>query len=360
KDSLIGIDEIELGTDSDEAAALFSVALLELAKKGHYIIATTHHKRLAALLANSSFVKLIAALYDEKEQKPKFEFLAGTIGKSYAFETAQRYGMPAFVINMAKEEYGEDQVKLSELIEQSVSLQASMKQKAEEVAKMQHSLLHQKDELEIMQISHEEEFFKLKAKLEYAYGKALDEAKEAARQTAQDAIHKGMNHANIEIVKARTIKIETKRESAVLQIGTFIKWRNRSYQIASLDDKYVVLDDNGKRLKALKAQLEKEAIITTIKKTKPKETKIALARPEVCSPTLDLHGFYIEEALETLDKYLSDVALSGFSEVQVLHGVGSGKLAGAVKAFLAAHPVVKRMEDASLNRGGAGASIVWL
>ena len=360
KDSLVGIDEIELGTDSDEASALFSVALFELAKRGHFIIATTHHKRLAALMADSSNVKLVAALYDEEAQKPKFEFLTGTIGKSYAFETAKRYGVPSYVIQKAKEAYGEDQIKLNELIEQSVSLQASMKQKIDDISKLENSLLRTKDELEIKAVEQAEQFTALKTKLESSYEAAIKEARDAAKKTSMEEVHKGMNIANAEVVKARVLHMEKRQESLELKVGLYIKWRNRKYQILFLDEKYAVLDDDGKRLKTLREQLEKESLKIDFKQALPKETKITLAKPNVCSPSLDLHGYYVEEAIETLDKYLSDALLTGFNEVQIMHGMGSGRLAGAVKSFLATHPLVKRFEDASLTSGGSGASIVWL
>ena len=87
---IVGVDEIELGTDSDEAASFFKVIIEELMDRGVKLIVTTHHKRLASLLATDERVELLAALYDEKNQKPTYEFLKGTIGKSYAFETALR------------------------------------------------------------------------------------------------------------------------------------------------------------------------------------------------------------------------------------------------------------------------------
>ncbi len=98
KNAIVGVDEIELGTDSDEAASLFKVVIEELIQKDIKIIITTHHKRLAALMASNEDVELVAALYDEANQKPTYDFLQGTIGKSYAFETASRYGIPYNVI----------------------------------------------------------------------------------------------------------------------------------------------------------------------------------------------------------------------------------------------------------------------
>lgn len=93
KVALISVDEIELGTDADEAANLFKVMIEKLIDKEMKIVITTHHKRLASLLATHPEVELLAAIYDEKSERPTYGFLKGTIGKSYAFETALRYGI---------------------------------------------------------------------------------------------------------------------------------------------------------------------------------------------------------------------------------------------------------------------------
>lgn len=59
QNSIIGVDEIELGTDSDEASALFKVLLDKLSADNNKIVVTTHHKRLAQLMAKNPQTKLI-------------------------------------------------------------------------------------------------------------------------------------------------------------------------------------------------------------------------------------------------------------------------------------------------------------
>lgn len=90
---------------------MYSVLISKLIANNLKIIITTHHKRLAMLLAKNEQVELIAALYDEELSRPKYEFLKGTIGKSYAFETALRYQIPPNLVSEAKKLYGEDKEK---------------------------------------------------------------------------------------------------------------------------------------------------------------------------------------------------------------------------------------------------------
>ena len=61
-----------------------------------------------------------------------------------------------------------------------------------------------------------------------------------------------------------------------------------------------------------------------------------------------------------MDKFLSDALIAGFDEVLVYHGIGTGKLAFAVKEFLDTHPCVRAYTDAHPSSGGYGAKVIKL
>nr|MBP3725527.1 Smr/MutS family protein [Campylobacter sp.] len=61
-----------------------------------------------------------------------------------------------------------------------------------------------------------------------------------------------------------------------------------------------------------------------------------------------------------LDKFISDSLVMGFDEVLVKHGIGTGKLAFAVKEFLKSHPSVKSFADGLPSEGGFGSKVVKL
>jgi DNA mismatch repair protein MutS2 len=89
-------------------------------------------------------------------------------------------------------------------------------------------------------------------------------------------------------------------------------------------------------------------------------TTIVARKPESSSIKLDLHGLRADEAIEKLDKYLSDALITGYDEIVIYHGVGSGRLAFAVKEFLKSYPKIKSFTDAPANMGGMGATLVKL
>ena len=353
KNAIVGVDEIELGTDSDEAASLFKVIIEELIQKDIKIIITTHHKRLASLMASNEEVELIAALYDEENRRPTYEFLQGTIGKSYAFETASRYGIPHNVIKKAKVVYGEDKDKLNELIERSSALEIEYKRKLEKLQneiedyeRLNRNLKEQKESLD-------EFIFEEKSKLHKEYKDARDEAKKAIKAK----VAQGHQHLNVAHAKAKLIKTEQVHDIEDFKVGDKVKYRSSKGEIVSIKGKKAFIEnDSGMKMQVLLSDLKPSGNVPKVKK----KSTVTVQKPNSGHVKLDLHGQRADEAVENLDKFLSDALIAGFDEVLVYHGIGTGKLAFAVKQFLDKHPKVKAYSDAHPSQGGFGAKVIKL
>lgn len=349
---LLAIDEIELGTDSDEASSLYKTILEHLLLKNNKIIITTHHKRLASLMASHPKVELYAALFDEKNQTPTFGFLQGSIGKSYAFETAMRYHIPPSLIQKAKEHYGDDKEKLNILIEKSTLLELELHQKNQQLSKEIQKTQRMQEELQDQIKHNQKEVQQTKQKLQQAYDEALKILKAEAKNLSQ--IHQNMNKAH-QVLKSRNDKT-SKAKPQSLSIGQMVKYlHQRGVIVGRSGELFLIECDNGMKLKVKPQDLTPT--------TKPKAQR---NQPKINAPknptgiTLDLHGLRVEEALEKTDKFLSDCLLAGYDEVLIYHGIGSGILSRAIKEFLLAHPKVIRFEDAPPQMGGFGAKLIWL
>jgi len=353
--SIVGVDEIELGTDSDEAASLFKVIIEELILKNIKIIVTTHHKRLAALLASNENVDLIAALYDEENRKPTYEFLQGTIGKSYAFETAQRYNIPLGVVKKAKQVYGEDKDKLNDLISRSSDLEREYKQKIqildekiENTKRLEQNLKEQKQNLD-------NEVLKRKSNLEKEYKEAINEVKQAVKLNDSKEQHRVLNKVH---KKKQEIKVQKVQEPLELKVGDRVKYNNTKGVLVSIKGKKAMIETtDGIKMQLPMSNLKRSG---NIPKIKPKNIKIDVQKPSSGHVKLDLHGQRAEEAIENLDKFLSDALIAGFDEVLVYHGIGTGKLSRAVAQFLDTHPSVLSYNDATAKEGGYGAKVIKL
>lgn len=356
REVIVGVDEIELGTDSDEAAALFKVLIEDLIKKRVKVVITTHHKRLASLLADNDEVSLMAALYDEANREPTYEFLQGIIGKSYAFETASRYGIPVNLVQDAKKTYGEDQEKLNELIEKSSELERSLRAKHKEVDERLEGIKRKEEHLE----SSKEEFFNSiknkKGEMELLYKNAIDEAKLAIKAKSSNEAHKHLTNANKALPK-KEVKKEAPKEP--IKEGDNVKYRSGRGVVLSIRGKQAHIEVEGIKLRVALDELKKVKKIQTSSK---KANKINVSKLSVTNGDikLDLHGMRSDEAIEKLDEFLSNALILGLDEVVVFHGIGTGKLAYAVNEYLKRHPKVIKFHDTPANQGGYGAKVVVL
>ncbi|AFL67858.1 endonuclease MutS2 [Sulfurospirillum barnesii] len=354
KATLVGVDEIELGTDADEAANLFKVMIEKLIDKEMKIVITTHHKRLASLLATHPEVELLAAIYDEKTERPTYSFLKGTIGKSYAFETALRYGIPQTLVAEARVLYGEDKEKLNDLIQKNIDLELKMRQTSEELETKLH-------EVEKLKLSLKDEKERVKDEFELAYSKmakefqeAIGEAKKAIKSTDTKESHRLLNKANQ--LHQETKKVIPEHKPEPLVVGDRIKYGSSKGVIKSIKKEEAMIECDGISLRVPLSKLKRSG---NPPKAQRAGVSISKETPSA-SMILDLHGLRADEAIERLDKFLSDALMSGFDEVLVYHGIGTGKLAYAVRTFLSSYPALVSYGDAPINMGGFGATLIKL
>lgn len=355
KQILIGVDEIELGTDFEEAASLYSILLTSMMKNDVKMVITTHHKRLAMLLAKNSEVELLAALYDEQNSRPKYEFLKGIIGKSYAFETASRYGIPANLVASAKSAYGDDKENLNEMISKAINLELELKLKLDNLKEKELKLdLLLKDAKEAKVKADDMLRARLNA-LETEFYKAINEAKRGINLKDTKDKQRSLNNAN-SMAKAIQ-KPNIISEPPKLKVGDRVKYDKIKGVVVSISKNDATINSNGVSFRVPISLLK---ITSEAPLNNQNKVNVSVARPTSASVMIDLHGLRAEEAIDRLDKFISDSLLAGFDEVLIKHGIGTGKLAYAVKEFLKSHPSVKAFKDGTPSEGGFGSKVVKL
>lgn len=355
KQILIGVDEIELGTDFEEAASLYSVLLTSMMSSDIKMVITTHHKRLAMLLAKNSEVELIAALYDEQNSRPKYEFLKGIIGKSYAFETASRYGIPANLVASAKSAYGDDKENLNEMISKALNLELELKLKLKSTEEKELKLDELLKDLKEAKIRADETLRARLNSLEAEFYKAINEAKRGINLKDTKEKQRSLNNANS---IAKSIQKPTVLSEPIeLKVGDRVKYDKIKGVVLSLSKNDAIIDSNGVNLRVPISLLK---LTNQSPLNNQKSVNISLSRPNSASVMIDLHGLRSDEAIEKLDKFISDALIAGFDEVLIKHGIGTGKLAYAVKEFLKSHPSVKAFKDGAPSEGGFGSKVVKL
>jgi len=356
EDAIVGVDEIELGTDSDEAASLFRVMLDELKKKGITFIVTTHHKRLASLMSTDDDVELIAALYDEEQRQPTYTFLQGSIGKSYAFETAQRYGVPEYIVLKAKEVYGEDKENLNELIEKSTTLEREMRLKLEKIDEDLKAVERKREDLENIEERLNEQQRKAVATLENRYNAATKRALEAMKVKESTEGRRLLNEAHKQKKLSTHAKKVEQPNKRVLQIGDSVKYRSTRGEVLNIRNKEATIEVDGLKMRVPITQLRYIESVQKKAVNKPK-TVVNVEKSGRGAISIKLLGCYADEALDKLDVFLSDALVAGFSSVEVIHGTGSGILKKVIIDYLKSYPKLQSFHG---QKGNLGITIVNL
>ncbi len=75
---------------------------------------------------------------------------------------------------------------------------------------------------------------------------------------------------------------------------------------------------------------------------------------------LDLHAFAPRDVSSVVESYLETAVDAGFREVRLIHGRGKGVQKERVRRILERNPMVVGFAEAPPERGGWGATLVWL
>ena len=99
--TLVVLDEVGVGTDPSEGAALAQAVLEALADAGARVIATTHYDLLKEMADVDARFANASVEFDPETLAPTYRLRLGAAGSSSALAVAARMGMPAAVLERA-------------------------------------------------------------------------------------------------------------------------------------------------------------------------------------------------------------------------------------------------------------------
>ncbi len=130
--TLFFIDELGSGSDPDLGGAFAEAIVEDLAAKHALGIITTHYLNLKVMAGKVRGIFNGAMAFDEERLEPLYRLTIGKPGSSYTFAIAQRSGLPAPVIERAKQLTAREHFKLDKMLhhteQQSVKLTGKEKE----------------------------------------------------------------------------------------------------------------------------------------------------------------------------------------------------------------------------------------
>lgn len=369
--TMILIDEFGTGTDPQFGGPIAEAVLESLNQKRVKGVITTHYSNLKLFASDTSGLENASMLFDNLQLRPMYILEVGKPGSSYAFEIAQKIGLPHHVINSAKNKIGVNQKKVDTLL---VDLERDKK----EVLDAKLNLQRQERKAGILLRENEE----LKSFLEENKKELIREAKKEAKMIIQDA-NRLVENTISEIKSSQADKETTKnlrenlqkelqkntvkpeiipvKEAPDLQVGDWVKLNDSETmgQVLELARDNVIIAIGDLRTVAKRKKVQKIA-----KKEVPKEIRRSynsqLNDTASFSPEIDVRGKRGEESLYEIEKYLDRAIMMGVNSLKIIHGKGDGILRKLIREYLKKYAEVSYVEDEHADRGGDGITYVYL
>ena len=134
--TLFFIDELGSGSDPNLGGAFAEAIVEDLAAKHALGIITTHYLNLKVMAGKVRGIFNGAMAFDEEKLEPLYRLAIGKPGSSYTFAIAQRSGLPASVIDRAKELTQREHFKLDKILHQTEQQSVRLDDKEKELNKL--------------------------------------------------------------------------------------------------------------------------------------------------------------------------------------------------------------------------------
>ena len=369
--TLILVDEFGSGTDPKIGGAIAEAILDAMVKQYAFGVLTTHYPNIKAYAHNTKGVVNGAMLFDKEKIIPTYQLKIGKPGSSFAFEIAERTGLPEEVIAYARKRAGTQAVEMEDLIhdldDKVLKLDTEIKKNADK----QH-------ELDRLIANYEQ----LRLDLEIKRKKfKIDQKKASLNEVSQYS--QEMNRL------MKDLKKEKDAEKAKEQIESLKSKQNQvQAEIISLAEELVDLPGGKKDFKVgdhvkLKStqqigaidRIEKNRAVITIgqlQMTLPLDELLPAGAPVEVNPhrsiksdtvdyskfenELDIRGMPPEEATMYLERFIDAAFMSSRNSVRIVHGKGTGTLRNLVSRIMKGYPF-KSVRHPENKEGGDGVTI---
>ena len=382
---LVLIDEICAGTDPNEGAALAMSMLEHLHKNEVLTMVTTHYSELKTFAYGHEGMENASVEFDPVSLRPTYRLLMGVPGSSNAFNISRRLGLAEDIVVQAGRLLNQEHVHMETVLQELDSERRKFESGSQEIERLRIESEHLRNEL-----AHAKQDFE----------RRKNEMLRKAREQADDIYRRSRRESEAVLKELRSMKadFDTKRleqaaeearkklnktlsedaplpEGAPLTKETAKKGLN--VFVTTLGKNGTIIDVNGNdvtvQVGILKMNVPaKKCLVTKAQpvSTEPESTKkrkkagyshqMFVAKSSSAKQEVDLRGMTLNEAIPIVDKAIDDAMLAGISQLRLIHGKGTGALRAGLTAYLQNNRFVKKLEMASLETGGSGATVIDL
>jgi DNA mismatch repair protein MutS2 len=371
--TLILIDEFGTGTDPQFGGPIAEAVLESLNHKKVKGMVTTHYSNLKIFASYTEGLENASMLFNNVEMKPLYRLEVGKPGSSYAFEIAQKIGLPQNVLNLAKSKISAGQKKVDTLL---VDLEREKKEIFDTKIKLE------KQQRKVNELLAENE--KLKSYLEENKKVLIKEAKDEAKniiinanKLVENTISEIKNNkADKEKTKVLRENLQAELQKNTISVDEITKPVDEDNELKPGDwVKLTDSDTTGQVLEIMKDNVviaigdlrtvaKRKRVIKVDRLSVPKELRKSFNSRQTndlasFNPEIDVRGMRTEDALGNIERLFDRAVMMGFGNLKIIHGKGDGILRKMIRQYLKKYEQVDRLEDEHADRGGDGITYVY-
>ena len=380
-EDLVLADEIGSGTDPAEGGALAIAVMEELYRKGVLAMVTTHYNELKNYAYNTAGIENGHVEFDTKTLRPTYKLRIGSAGSSHAFSISERLGMPAPVLDKARELRSRAQdvdmesvlTKLNNQVKQMDEEQALLEEKLAAAKRHEEDLRREKEKIasrrqDIVEAGRREAT-ELKRNLRLEAERIIRElkqqsAEDSARERAKaiDKARRAIQQISLpdtagpkrDPVDPKRLKTgQTVYINSLGGLGTVeeIKGRRLTVSVRGMTVRVGITDISAPYLEEVRQEKQAERRAAAASSFRP-------VRTGRVATELNIIGKTGSEAVPEVSRFLDQALAAGFSPVRIIHGKGSGALRRQVHDYLDTLPFVRSYHLEDAQNGGAGVTLV--
>jgi DNA mismatch repair protein MutS2 len=370
--SLLLLDELGVGTHASEGCALAMAFLDRFMESGASVVVTTHFDRLKAYGYLHPEVENVAVEFDEKTLEPKYTLCYGSSGLSNAFLVAEKLGISKEILEKAGHYWDGGEQEFSRVLRILEGLKADA-----EKERLQLTIMREEAERERLKLKEIVEGIKKKRQDIYslaeerakkAVQKVEEEIKEWVRERKEERARLSLQRLNAGRKEVREIKEKffpstPWKESRSMPVGLKVGERVKIMSLKS----HGVLTNIDKPLNQVEVVTDKAKVRTTLSDVarvmdEEEVPKHQIPKKEIqeLPSQLNVIGLRVDDAIPMVDHFIDQALLHGLEKVQIVHGIGSGRLRNAISKYLKEHRGVKNFALGNGMKGGGGITIVEL
>ncbi|PIQ62846.1 MAG: endonuclease MutS2 [Bacteroidetes bacterium CG12_big_fil_rev_8_21_14_0_65_60_17] len=379
--TLVLIDEIGTGTDPEAGAAVAQALLEHLLESGARVVATTHFGLLKVFAHEAVGAGNASMKFDEEALEPTYELLSGTPGSSFASEIALRVGLLPGVIDRARALMGSGKVRIDDLLADLLARNRHLESLEAEAEEMKREAEATRREWTGRMDRMEEEASTIREKALREAQDVIKGANRAVERAVREIRESQAGKETTRVARERLTQareqIDSRSRSLARKRGGKSTAARKPTQDAKPSPGDQVRIDDGDMVGEVMEISEREALVAAgslqlrvhpdrlTRVGGPRHQQVHVSQPVVAtsaaaSTRLDIRGKRVDEGASALASFLDTALGANLERVEIIHGKGTGALRQVVADVLEKTPFVAHFEEAPIEAGGAGVTVVTL